>query len=276
MALPDLTQFKILLTQFKILDLEHTRFTGMPEMAGHNPVYGYEIAHRHKDTDRAKQGTRTSAWGNYSGNEHSGTHMDALCHQAESGFMHGSVPVNEETETKRGFTVNGAENLPVILAPGILLDIAALKGVESLEPHYRVTTDDIEACCGKDELTINPGSVVLVNLGSHRFWHDRERFLDCPGVSASASRMIADMNVLAVGADNFGWDEPTEYDRELDCNGPGHVLLLVRAGIYIFENLNLEHLVSSGHKEFIFFASPLKIKGGTGSPVRPLALIPNP
>ena len=268
MAIPDLTRYKI-------LDLEHTRAAGMPEMAGHTPVYGYEIAHMHEQTDPKKQGTRTSAWGNMSGNEHAGTHMDALSHQAHNGMMHGGVPVNEETETKGGFTVNGAENLPVILASGILLDIPALKGVLSLEPKYRVTPKDIEECCSKDGLSINPGSVVLINLGSYRFWHDRERFLDCPGVGASASRMIADMNVLAVGADNFGWDEPTEYDRELECNGPGHVLLLVRAGIYIFENLNLEPLVSSGHKEFIFFASPLKIKGGTGSPVRPLALIPN-
>ncbi len=268
MALPDLTQFKI-------LDLEHTRVVGMPEMAGHKPVYGYEIAHRHEDTDARKQGTRTSAWGNYSGNEHSGTHMDALSHQAEKGVMYGGAAVTEETETKGGFTVNGAEHLPIVLAPGILLDIAALKGVESLEPKYRVTPEDIEQCCRKDGLTIHPGSVVLVNLGSYRFWHDRERFLDCPGVGASASRVIAGKKVLAVGADNFGWDEPTEYDRELDCNGPGHVLLIVRAGIYIFENLNLEPLVSSGHKEFIFFASPLKIKGGTGSPVRPVALIAN-
>ncbi len=268
MALPDLTQFKI-------IDLEHIREVGMPEYSTHKPLFDYEIVHRHEDTDKKVQGTRTSAWGNYSGNEHSGTHMDAYCHQAENGMMHGGLTVTEETETTSGFTVNGAENLPVVLAPAILLDIAALKGVESLEPHYRVTTEDIEDCCSKDGLTIDPGSVVLVNLGYARYWHDNDRYLSCPGVSATASQMIADKKVLAVGADNFGWDEPTDFDEELNCNGPGHVLLIVRAGIYIFENLNLQALVSSGHKEFIFFASPLKIKGGTGSPVRPLALVAN-
>ena len=267
MPLPDLTGFRV-------IDLEHARVVGMPEMSGHVPVYGYQIAHRHEDTDPKRQGTRTSAWGNLSGNEHSGTHMDALCHQAHNGIMHGGNPVNQETETKEGFTVNGAENLPVVLSHAILLDIAALKGSETLEPAYRVTVEDIEECCQKDGLSINPGSVVLVNTGQHLLWHNREQYLNCPGVSGASSRFIAEKQVLAVGADNFGWDEPTEFDDELKCNGPGHVILLVHSGIYIFENLNLGPLVSSGHKEFIFFASPLKIKGGTGSPVRPLALIP--
>jgi kynurenine formamidase len=78
-----------------------------------------------------------------------------------------------------------------------------------------------------------------------------------------------------LGPANLGWDKPKDYDTELRCNGSGHILLIIRAGIYILENLNLEALVSSGQKESIFFASPLQIKGGTGSQVRPLALIPN-
>ena len=267
MALPDLSSYTI-------IDLEHTRFVGMPEMSGHKPVYGYEIAHMHEDTDPKKQGTRSSAWGNLSGNEHAGTHMDALSHQAYKGLMYGGHPVNQETQTRQGFTVNGAEHLPVVFSSAVLLDIAALKGVKTLEPAYRITAGDIEECCEKDGLEIKPESVVLVNTGQHLLWNDRERYLDCPGVSAEASRYVARKKVLAVGADNFGWDEPTEFDQELGCNGPGHVILIVQAGIYIFENLNLQPLVSSGRKEFIFFASPLKIKGGTGSPVRPLALLP--
>jgi kynurenine formamidase len=85
--------------------------------------------------------------------------------------------------------------------------------------------------------------------------------------------MLADKKVKAVGADNFGWDEPTDYVEDMHCNGPGHVILITRSGIYIFENLNLETLVDSGAREFIFVAAPIRIKGATGGSVRPFALI---
>ena len=262
------------LTKFEIIDLEFPRKVGMPGMPTHKPVFGYEIAHRHSESDARIQGTRTSAWGSISGNEHEGTHVDALCHQAESGKMFGGVEVTEETETKGGFTVNGAENIPIFFNRGILLDVPAIKGVESLEPRYRITAQELEECCRVQKLSITPGCVVLVNLGNARFWNDRERYLDSPGVSSSASQMLADKKVIAVGADNFSWDEPTDFDTELNCNGPGHVILIVRSGIHIFENLNLAPLVSSGHREFIFIAAPLKLVGATASPIRPLALIP--
>ena len=258
---------------YKVIDLEFERAVGMPDMPTHFPKFAYEVAHRHEESDPKIQGIRTSAWGSMSGNEHTGTHVDAFCHQAESGFMHGGVAVNSETETKAGFTVYGAETLPIFFNRGVLLDVAASKGVQSLEPKYEVTVEDMLECCEKQGTEITAGSVVLVNLGNARFWGDPERYVNCPGVSAAASQMLADKKVKAVGADNFAWDEPSHYEDEMNCNGPGHLILIVRSGINIFENLNLAPLVESGHREFIFVASPIKIKGATGSPVRPFALI---
>ncbi len=207
------------------------------------------------------------------GNEHTGTHVDAFCHQAESGFMHGGVPVNNETETKAGFTVYGAQTLPIFFNRGVLLDAAASKGVQSLEPKYEVTDHDLPECCEKQGTEIAAESVVLVNLGNARFWGDPDRYLNCPGVSAAASQMLANKKVKAVWADNFAWDEPSHYEDKMNCNGRGHLILIVRSGINIFENLNLAPLVESGNKEFIFVASPIKIKGATASTVRPFALI---
>jgi kynurenine formamidase len=85
--------------------------------------------------------------------------------------------------------------------------------------------------------------------------------------------MLADKKVKAVGADNFAWDDMGHFEEEMHCNGPGHVILLVRNGIYIFENLNLEPLVESGVDQFTFVAAPIRIKGATGGSVRPFALI---
>jgi kynurenine formamidase len=56
---------------------------------------------------------------------------------------------------------------------------------------------------------------------------------------------------------------------------PGHLILLARLGIYIIENLQLEELASARHHRFSFFCTPLKFVGATGSPVRPLAIVPD-
>ncbi|TFG74869.1 MAG: hypothetical protein E4H21_10030, partial [Thermodesulfobacteriales bacterium] len=81
---------------YKIIDLEFLRTVGMPGMPTHRPVFGYELVHPHKDSDPKIQGVRSSAWGSITGNEHSGTHVDAFCHQAESGVMHGGFEVTPE------------------------------------------------------------------------------------------------------------------------------------------------------------------------------------
>ena len=70
----------------------------------------------------------------------------------------------------------------------------------------------------------------------------------------------------------MAWDVPGAEDPELGTL-PGHLLLLVRAGVYIVEGLNLEELARDGVREFAFVCLPLKLRGGTGSPVRPLALV---
>jgi kynurenine formamidase len=75
-----------------------------------------------------------------------------------------------------------------------------------------------------------------------------------------------------VGADNLAWDVPGVRDPELGTL-PGHVVLIVRAGIHILESLDLEALAADGVGEFAFVCAPLKLRGGTGSPVRPLAFV---
>jgi len=75
-----------------------------------------------------------------------------------------------------------------------------------------------------------------------------------------------------VGADNMAFDVMGPADPELKVTLPGHILLLVRAGIPIIENLNLEELAEAGVHEFLFVCLPLKMRGATGSPVRPIAI----
>ena len=152
------------LLNYKIIDLEFPREAGMPAMPAHKPDYGYEVVHFHLDSDPEAQGVRASSRGSLTGNEHEGTHVDALCHIAENGLMYGGVEISEQTGTRDGFTVNGAEGIPVFFNPGILLDAAAVKGVESLEPKFEVTVEDIEECSRVQGVEITAGCVVLANL----------------------------------------------------------------------------------------------------------------
>ncbi len=78
--------------------------------------------------------------------------------------------------------------------------------------------------------------------------------------------------MFAVGADNMAWDVPGLVDPELGCTLPGHLILLVRRGIYMVENLKTDELAAERVHRFTFVCAPLKFVGATGSPVRPLAV----
>jgi kynurenine formamidase len=206
--------------------------------------------------------------------EHSGTHIDALCHQASNMTLCGGIAVDAQSQTPHGFSRHGVETIPPIVAPGILLDLAAHHKRPALPAGYAVTAAELEACCAANRLTIEPGAVVLVYTGNEQHWGDTEAYLAGPGMAADASRWLAERQVAAVGADNMAWDVIGLHDPELGCTLPGHVILLVQSGIYIIENLRLSELARSQVYRFTFVCTPLKFVGATGSPVRPIALAP--
>lgn len=260
-------------SKMRMIDLEFPRTAGMPEFPTHKPAYAYTLFHRHEDK-LGSGGVRSSAFGQLHGTEHAGTHIDALSHQAECMKLHGNLAVTPDIETPTGFTERGAEHIPPIFTDGVLLDVAGLKGVSSLDPGYGVTAHDLQACCDRQSVAIKKGTVVLINLGNGHHWNNEERYLNAPGVSEQAAEWLIEREVVAVGADNICFDLKDQWDAELNCNLPGHLLLLVRAGVFIIENLNLSELAASGHSEFVFVAIPLKLVGATGSPIRPIAFVP--
>ncbi len=259
----------------RVFDLEQPRKGGMPIFPAHRPGYSYFLHRRHEEEyEPAGTGSRTSASGLIVCAEHSGTHIDAICHQAEDLTLFGDIRAGD-TQTSRGFTSLGVEEIPSIFAPGVLLDVAASQGVDRLEPGYAVTAEDLERCCTSENIEIGPGDVVLVRTGNARlYWEDPGSYLQGPGMAASASRWLAEKRVLAVGADNVAWDVVGLRDPDLDVTLPGHLILLARRGIYIVENLQLEELAAAGNHQFLFVCTPLKFVGATGSPVRPLAMVP--
>jgi kynurenine formamidase len=257
----------------RVFDLEQRRFASMPVFDAHKPGYDYFLYRRHSDTRKLQPGAlgRSSSSGIMTMMEHSGTHVDALCHQAEDLQFYGCDSV-VDVETQHGFLQGDAASLPIFLHPGHLLDATIPYGGGEVPPGTLVTSEDLEACSSRQGTEIAPGSVVVVRTGNDQYWNDTPRYLAGPGLAPSASQWLADKDVFAVGADNMAWDLPGYVDDTVNCDLPGHLILLVRSGIYIFENLALQSLAKAEVYDFTFVASPLKFVGATGSPIRPLAI----
>ncbi len=116
--------------------------------------------------------------------------------------------------------------------------------------------------------------LTTVPFDVHLMITQPERYLAGPGMAGDASRWLAERAVLAVGADNMAWDVIGLRDPDAGCELPGHLELLARRGILIIENLTLEELAAAKAWQFTFVCAPLKFNGATGSPVRPLAIVP--
>jgi kynurenine formamidase len=247
----------------RIFDLEQLRYAGAPTHPAHAPGFNYFL-HRHHA--RGAPEARTGASGIIVTPEHSGTHIDALAHQAENLTLHGGVHVDEGVQTSVGFRQLGVETIAPLVARGVLLDVA---GEQRLDPEYAITPSDLERAA---RVEVREGDVVLVRTGYGALWSEPDEYLRAAGVSAAGSRWLIERKVRAAGADNMAFDVMGPRDPDLKVTLPGHVLLLVRAGIPILENLNLEELAAAGIHEFLFVCLPLKMRGATGSPVRPIAI----
>ncbi len=263
-----------LLRTARVYDLEQPRFRGMPIHPTHLPGYFYVLHRRHRDTyNPAEHGPRSGASGVLTMMEHSGTHIDALCHQAKELRLFGGIPT-DAAETPTGFTRLGIETVPPLVGRGVLLDVAGWKGQAPLPPAYSITADELAACAAAQAVEVRRGDVLLVRTGYGTLWHDEATYLRAAGVGKSGTLWAAERGVVAVGADNMAWDAPDDRDPETGATLFAHLYLLPQKGIYIIENVNLEELARDRHWEFGFIGAPLKFQGATGSPLRPLALVP--
>lgn len=252
----------------RLVDLGQPLFTGMPCSPNH-PGFRLALQRRHGDQVRPDGGSAANEIIVTGG--HVGTHIDALAHVSHDGLLHGGVPADDVQRGGRMSTL-GAEHIPPMLARGVLLDVA---GPRVLSAGYGVTADDLREAAALAGVEVRPGDVVLVRTGWARYFSDAATYLGqdsgVPGVTEGAARWLAERGVLATGADTTAYERipPGAGHRVL----PVHRILLVENGIYIIEHLDLEQAAREGLTEFTFVLAPLRIVGGTGSPVRPLAAV---
>jgi kynurenine formamidase len=158
---------------------------------------------------------------------------------------------------------------------GVLLDVAAALGTDTLPGGYGVTAADLEKGAELGGAEPRRGDVAVVRTGWARHFDDPVAYLGkesgVPGITEDAGAWLAERGVRAVGCDTTACERipPGAGHSVL----PVHRLLLVDHGIYIMEHLALEDLSAAGVHEFLFIVAPLRIVGGTGSPIRPIAVV---
>ncbi len=244
----------------------------MPFHPTHRQVgYTYLLHRKHKDVALSGP-TRSGASGILVTTEHSGTHIDAICHQALDHKLFGGIEASESVETPYGFSVLGIETVEPLVARCLLLDVPGSHG-GPLENYHRITLHELRASCEKERVQPGKGDVILVRTGFGQYWNDEDRYLKASGVSLEATEWLSSLGIRAAGADNMGFEvDDGKIDPKKKVTLPCHAELLVEKGIYIIENLNLEKLASDRVYESVFVCTPLKMTGATGSPVRPIAL----
>lgn len=204
------------------------------------------------------------------------THLDALCHVAYRGLLYNGKP--EDTVTAEGAAVDSIDVLKDgLVGRGVLLDIPGLHDVRWLEPGEHVFREDLEEAERAQGVTVGEGDILLVRTGHARRlaelgpWNTANAKA---GLHPSAMPFVAERGVAALGSDG---NNDTAPSTTQGVSFPIHVLAINAMGVHLLDYLQLEGLQAfceqAGRWEFLFVAAPLRIEGGTGSPINPIAIL---
>lgn len=262
----------------RVYDLSVDYFLGMPSFqAAGDPAYQIWMTHTPGGTvvdNLNGAGSKMNNCCGYSGDvilmyTHTGTHIDSLNHFGYGRKIYNGFDADEHLGS-RHWQKGGSEQIVPIVARGVMLDIAAAKGVDCLPPSYGITIADCEQAIARQGTPLQEGDVVLLRTGRMRYWPDGSQvFGDSPGVTLETAQWITAQKVVVVGADNEAVERTPATDENVWL--PGHLHFLAEAGVPQIECLNLEELSQDGVYEFAFVGAPIRLRGATGSPIRPMA-----
>ena len=203
------------------------------------------------------------------------TQWDALCHFFYDGRLYNGFPAS-------GITGSGAARLGVeslargVVGRGVLLDVAALHEVAWLAADVEIGPDDLDAAEQSQSVTVGPGDILCVRTGWRRKFLEEGRtgWMDAnPGLGLSCARWLHQRQVAAICSDNWGVER---FPSRASTTAPLHCVLIRDLGMPLGEMLDFEALAMDCAQdrvyEFLFTAPPLKVRGGAGSPINPLAL----
>lgn len=222
----------------EIVDLGHPLYTGMPCHAAE--VTAFWTVDSFAKTRRTSQGRMGLHNKMMLLSEHTGTHLDAPSHFDEGGLSVDEIPLER------------------LILPGHLLDLTHKRPHEAIEPA------DLEAAERAAGRVVGPGTVVIARTGQDAAWGTPDFFTERPYITAEAARWLVGRHVTLFGTDLIAIDDPEEWWE------PTHTAFLTGGLPFVQQLNNLGRLVG---RAFTFVVLPLPMRGGTASPVRPVALL---
>jgi kynurenine formamidase len=205
------------------------------------------------------------------------THLDSLAHINADGVFYNGYTPDAATVTKQGHARNSIHNLKNgIFTRGVLIDIPRLKGVRYLEPGTPIYVSDLEAWEKQTGVRVSAGDALFVRTGvwarrkAEGPWlRGRAEGGSSAGLDPSVIPWLKQRDVALLGSDH------PQYVAPSNLRGAVHDFALLYLGVHLFDNCDLEALseaaASRKRWEFLLTAAPLPIRGGTGSPLNPIA-----
>jgi kynurenine formamidase len=253
-------------SRVRVYDLAHRLEPGIPHHPNH-PPYSFTLTKQHGEV-MYPDGVSAAAEMITTGG-HVGTHVDGLGHVSKDGKLYGGASILGDQSYTGGVGPHSVEGMAPLMARGHLVDVPRVVG-RDLEPGDGVDAGVLMTWFA-DRPEPEPGDIVLIRTGWGRHWQDVGTYLGTstgtPGIDVSGARWLTERRISATGADTIAYERLPSPALEV------HVHLLVEHGVPIMEAMSLDELAADEVWQFFFSAAPLRIGGGTGSPIRPLAIV---
>jgi kynurenine formamidase len=210
----------------------------------------------------------------FDGPGHIGMRMTMADSSVKDVYYNGFTVQDDMGGDRYGLKKLGVEHIKPYITRGILIDIAGYKGQETLPNSYEVTVADVQGALQKQsiaEASIKEGDALFFNYGWSKLWKEPAKYnVNPPGIGLEVAKWVIDKKAAMVGSDSW----PTEVwpNPNPDLRAPVHQELITKNGILNLENMVFEDLIKDSAYEFLFVFTPIRFKGATGSPARPLAI----
>jgi kynurenine formamidase len=206
------------------------------------------------------------------------THIDALCHMFVGGVMFDGLDADLVTEqgAERNSIMAAADG---IVGRGVLLDVPAVRGTAFLEPDQLVTVADLEAAEAEQDTDVRAGDLLIVSTGRDARRAAQGGVLDpqadgLAGLDPECLMWLHERSVALLASDGISDPLPARPD---DCwPFPIHQVAITAMGLMLIDNMRLDAALAAcaahGRWEFLLVVAPLRLPGGTGCPVNPIAI----
>lgn len=200
-----------------------------------------------------------------------GSQLDGLGHIGVNHTYYNGVHAKDFVKVP-GLTKFSISDIPPIVTRGVLLDFVAFKGMGMLPAGTAINSAEIKAAATAQGTTLQKGDVVILHTG----WlamasEDPTAFIQGePGLGLDGARYLAEVGVVAVGADTFALEVmPHENAGQAF---PVHQELIPKHGIYILENMDTRELAKDKGYEFLFVLGQPRLVGAVQAIINPIAI----